>query len=257
MTEEAAPNVHLPSFTGPLDLLYYLIRKHELEISEISLASISDEFAAFIEASTEPNLGVAGGFLVIASTLMYLKSKWLIPSEQEAPGTGEEEEQAGALLQQLVQYEKLREIVQDLAHAEERSRAAFPRPLTEELAHRLDQMAEEEPFIEVSSFELLKALQRIQEFAFPPSREISREEINLEDKIEELLALVRVRTRVSLTQVLMASRSYLEAAVLFLAALELARQKALRLTQKESFGDITVVLREEPAGAASAGAVPA
>jgi len=257
MAEEGAPNIHLPSFTGPLDMLYYLIRKHELEISEISLASIADEFAAYIEASTEPNLGVAGGFLVIASTLMYLKSKWLLPSEQEAPGAEEEEAQAGLLLQQLVQYEKLREVVQALAHAEERSRAAFPRPLTEELARRLDQIAEEEPYIEVSSFELLKALQRIQEFAFPPTREISGEEINLEEKIEELLALVRVRTRISLTQVLMAARSHLEAAVLFLAALELARQKSLRLTQRESYGEITVVLREEPSGAATAGAIAA
>ena len=101
VTDLAAFKVQLPAFNGPLDLLYYLIRKHELDISEISLATIADEFAAVVEAAQELNLAVAGNFLVIATTLMYLKSKWLLPPEEEPQDAAGQEGQVGPLLHQL------------------------------------------------------------------------------------------------------------------------------------------------------------
>jgi len=236
--------VRLPSFEGPLDLLYYLIRKHELDISEISLATIADEFVVMVEAAREINLSIAGNFLVIAATLMHLKSKWLLPPDEESPDAAEQEGQVGPLLQQLADLHKLREVVHDFAIREDRTRATFQRPLTTELERRLEQIAEQEPFIETSVFELLKAMRQVQEFAFPPSREISREEITLEDKIAELLAIVKIRLRVSLSRVLESSHSLLEAAVFFLAALELAHQKTLHIKQPENFGEIELVARE-------------
>ncbi len=236
-------HVHLPLFDGPLDLLYYLIRKHELNVSEISLAVIADEFVAAVEAARELNLAGAGNFLVIAATLMHLKSKWLLPPDEETPG-GDEQEQVGPLLQQLADLQKFREIVHDLSLQEDRARAAFSRPLTSDLARRLDQIAEQEPYIEMSAFELLKSMRQIQEFAFPPAREIAREEINLEDKITELLAIIKIRIQVSLSRLLNACRSSLETAVTFLAALELARLKVLRLRQTENFGQISATARE-------------
>ncbi|MEK7767298.1 MAG: segregation/condensation protein A, partial [bacterium] len=108
---------------------------------------------------------------------------------------------------------------------------------------RLEQIAEQEPFIDVSAFELLKAMRRIQEFAYPSVREVVKQEIKLEDKIEELFAIVRVRLKASLTQLIRRSRSTMEAVVFFLAALELARQKALRIQQAQPFGEIEVTLR--------------
>ena len=237
-------NVRLPAFEGPLDLLYYLIRKHELDISEVSLAIIADEFVAMVEAAREVNLSVAGNFLVIAATLMHLKSKWLLPPEEEAPDAAEQEGQVGPLLQQLSDLHRLREAVHDLSLHEDRARATFRRPLTVELERRLEQIAEQEPFIETSVFELLKAMRQVQEFAFPVSREIGREEVTLEDKIAELLAIVKIRLRVSLSRLLNSSRSLLEAAVFFMAALELARQKALFLKQEKNFAEIEAVARE-------------
>lgn len=241
--------VHQTAFEGPLDLLYYLIRKHELEISEISLATIADEFVAHVEAAAEPNLATAGGFLVTASTLMYLKSKHLLPPEEEAATDPDQEGRVGPLLSQLVDYEKLREVMRDLATAEDRSRASFPRPLTQELERRLERIAERDPFVDMSAFEILKAMRRVQEFAFPVVREVVKQEINLEEKIEELFAIVRVRLKASLTQLIGRSRSAMEGVVFFLAALELARQKALRIRQQETFGEIELTLRTEgPAG---------
>jgi len=244
-------NVHLPSFDGPLDLLYYLIRKHELEISEVTLAVIADEFVAAVEAARELNLNIAGGFLVIAATLMYLKSKWLLPPEEEPQDGTEQEGEVGALLARLVDQQKLREVVHELAMHEDRSRATYPRPLTSELARRLDQIAEAEPFIEMSSFELLKAMRKIQEFAFQGVREIVKEEINLEDKIDELLTIVKVRLRVSLSRMFVSSRSLLEAVVFFMASLELTKQKAIRLEQKENFGELEAVVRTDGVKAAA------
>lgn len=244
-------NVHLPSFDGPLDLLYYLIRKHELAISEVSLAGIADEFVAAVEAARELNLNIAGGFLVIAATLMHLKSKWLLPPEEETPENAEQEGEVGQLLARLVDQQKLREVVHELAMHEDRSRATFPRPLTSELARRLDQIAEAEPFIEMSSFELLKAMRKIQEFAFPAIREIVKEEINLEDKIDELLTIIKVRLRVSLSRMFVTSRSMLEAVVFFMASLELTKQKAIRLKQEENFGELEAIVRTDGAKALS------
>ena len=237
--------IHLPLFDGPLDLLYYLIRKHELEISEISLASIADEFVNMVEAAKELNLSAAGGYLVIAATLMHLKSKWLLPPEEEPQGSEEQEAQVGELLQQLTDLSKLRELVHELGLHEDRTRATFPRPLTSELEKRLERMAEKEPFIEMTLFELLKAMRRVQEFAFPRTRDIVREEINLEDKIIELIAIIKIRVRVNLSLLMGSSRSVLEAVVFFLASLELARLKLLRLSQKDSYGEIEATARTD------------
>jgi len=250
VTGAEALNVRLPSFEGPLDLLFYLIRKHELEISEVSLAVIADEFIAHLEAVEEFNLVVAGDFLVIAATLMYLKSKWLLPPE-ETPEEAGEEDQVGPLLRRLADYEKLREVVQTLNRFEDRSRASFSRPLTDELERRLEHMAENEPFLDLSAFELLKVMKRLQEFAFPVLREIVRDEVKLEDKIAELLALLKAGLKVSLSQLISSSRSTIEAVVFFLAALELTRQKAIKLGQAENFGEIFAQLRKHQAGAAA------
>lgn len=239
--------VRVGVFEGPLDLLYYLIRKHELEISAISLAVVADEFTAAVEAAVEPDLAHHGAYLVIAATLMYLKSKHLLPPEEESPDQALEE-QAGTLLQRLVDLQKLREVVHELALKEDRARASFPRPLTSDLERRLDLLAEREPFIEMSAFELLKSMSRLQEFAFPATREVAKEEIRLEDKIAEVLAVVKFRLRVSLSRLMRTSRSVLEAVVCFMAALELTKQREIRLEQKEAFGEIEAVVRNEAAG---------
>lgn len=245
METAEALRIRLPQFEGPLDLLYYLIRKHELSISEISLASIADEFVEHVESQVELRLEPAGAFLVTASTLMYLKSKWLLPPEEEPQDGQEQEGRVGPLLQQLAEYEKFRSIVQELGRAEDHSRATFPRPITDELDRRLDRLAEREPFIELSAFELVRTMQKLREFAFPAVRELTRQAINLEEKIRELFALLRMKARISLTQLFGRSRSLMETIVFFLAALELARRKTLRLKQKENFSEIEAVLRKE------------
>ncbi len=245
MEAEAVLNVSQPSFHGPVDLLYYLIRKHELAISEISLAEIADEFVQYVENAQELSLGLAGAFLVTATTLMYLKSKWLLPPEEEPQGAEEQEGRVGPLLQQLAEYEKFRGVVMDLGRNEDRMRASFCRPITDELEKRLERMAEREPFIELSAFELLKSMQTIQDFVFPAVREVARQAVNLEEKIEELFAILRIRLRISLTQIFDRSRSLMEKIAFFLAALELARQKALRIRQAKNFAEVELTLRKD------------
>jgi len=237
--------VRLPVFEGPLDLLLYLIRKHELDISEVSLASIADEFVAFIEAARELDLAAAGNFISTAATLMWLKSRWLLPPEEETPTDAEQEAEAGRLIQRLEDFQKLRDFIQSLQGLELRARASFPRPLTSELSQRLDDLAEAEPELDLDAFELLKAIQRVQEFAFPVPRDVVKEEIPLEEKMAELSSLVRSRVRVNLSTLLNSAHSVLEAVVLFLAALELARQRFLRISQPANYEEIKLNLRKD------------
>ena len=237
--------IHLPVFEGPLDLLFFLIRKHELDISEVSLATIADEFVAFVESDRELDLAAAGQFIATAATLMFLKSKWLLPPEETTGEAAEQDVEAEKLIHRLEDYQKLRDFAQSLAGLEGRARASFPRPLTTELARRLEEIAETEPHIELTTFELLKAIKRVQEFAFPIPRDVEKDEIPLEEKIRELTGLMRQRIRLSLSTLLASSRSALEAVVIFLAALELARQRFLRITQTDNFEEIKLSLRKD------------
>ncbi len=254
MNGEDALRVRLPVFEGPLELLYYLIRKHELDISEVSLANISDEFVAWIEAARDLNLGTAGRFISTASTLMYIKSKWLLPAEEEPGADSSQEDEVGPLLQRLADYQKLRDFMQTLAGLEQRARAAFHRPFTSELERRLEEIAEQEPHIDLNVFELLKSMRRVQEFAFPVTREVAKEEIPLEEKLEELTTLLRNRAEVNLSTLISSARSLLEAVVFFLAALELARQRAAHINQQKTWGEIRLKARRGGPRAAQAAA---
>lgn len=250
MTTPEAMRVHLPVFEGPLDLLFFLIRKHELEISAISLASIADEFVSFVESDRELDLAEAGSFIATAATLMYLKSKWLLPPEETTGEAGEQEEEAEKLIHRLEDYQKLRDFAQSLAGLEGRARASFPRPFTTELARRLEEIAESEPQLDLTTFELLKAIKRVQEFAFPIPRDVVKDEVPLEEKIRELTGIMRSQVRVSLSTLLKSSRSVLEAVVFFLAALELSKQRFLHISQNANFDEIKLSLRRDARPAA-------
>ena len=245
MTTAEGLRIHLPVFEGPLDLLFFLIRKHELDISEISLASIADEFVTYVESDRELDLAEAGIFIAPAATLMYLKSKWLLPPDETSGEPVEQEEEAEKLIHRLEDYQTLRDFAQSLAGLEGRARASFPRPLTTELARRLEEIAESEPHVDMTTFELLKAIKRVQEFAFPIPRDVIRDEIPLEEKVRELTGIVRDQVRVSLSTLLKSSRSLLEAVVFFLAALELSKQRFLRISQEGNFEEIKLSLRKD------------
>jgi len=228
-------------FEGPLDLLLYLIKKEEVDIYEVNLTSLATQFIAYVDTMRLLDLEVAGEFLVMASTLMFLKSRELLPVEQRAE-TGEEEEGEDPrweLIRQLVEYKKFKDAAAKLQVLETAQENTFPRrPGTPEFA------AETVPAkSEVSIFDLLNAvnsiLKRFEEKT-ESTREIFEDKWTVSEKIELLLQQIAAQPRLKFSELFADATSRSEVVCTFLALLELIRLKQLVCAQSEVFGDIEI-----------------
>src|SRR5499425_1322332 len=187
---ESAPDafpVKLANFEGPLDLLLHLIKKHELNIHDIPIALITAQYLATIELMQELNLDVAGEFLVMAATLIHIKSKMLLPRPETAAAVdGEQEDPRDALVRRLLEHQKFKAAA-GLLHEREQLRAAqWLRPDERVAAIAGD---EYEPELEVDLFTLLSAFQTVvQRAKLRPKVLLPPEQISIEVRIEQLLA---------------------------------------------------------------------
>src|SRR5437667_10243754 len=182
-----ATAIKLDQFEGPLDLLLHLIRKNEVNIYDIPLALITAQYLATIELMQELNLDVAGEFLVMAATLIHLKSKLLLPRPETAAGVdGDEEDPRDALVRRLLEHQKFKAAA-GLLHEREQVRAAqWLRP-----DERVAAMAGDdyEPELEVDLFSLLSAFRGVVERAQQrPKMLLPPDQVSLETRIEQLLA---------------------------------------------------------------------
>src|SRR3954470_22814526 len=240
---ESAPDafaITLDNFEGPLDLLLHLIKKHEMNIQEIPIALITQQYLGAIELMQELDLDVAGEFIVMAATLIHIKSKMLLPRPETAAGVeGEpEEDPRDALVRRLLEHQKFKAAA-GLLHEREQLRAAqWLRPDGRVAAIAGDDY---EPELEVDLFSLMNAFQAVvQRLKHRPKVLLPPEEIPVELRIEQLL------TRLSETEALgfddlfndVDHRSGL--IVTFLALLEMIRLKLVRVFQSGSFGPIRV-----------------
>src|SRR6185312_11709289 len=187
---ESAPEafpVKLSNFEGPLDLLLHLIRKHELDIHDIPIAVITAQYLAAIAFMQELNLDVAGEFLVMAATLIHIKSKMLLPRPETAAGVeGEEEDPRDALVRRLLEHQKFKAAAGLLHEKEQLRQAQWQRP-DEVVAHIAGD--EYEPELEVDLFSLLTAFQAVVDRAkLRPKVLLPPEQIPVEVRIEQLLA---------------------------------------------------------------------
>ena len=249
---ESSPDayrVKLDTFEGPLDLLLYLIRKSEVNIYDIPVATITEQYLAYITLMEELNLDVAGEFLVMAATLIHIKSKMLLPRPETAQDSLlEEEDPRDELVRRLIEHQKFKQAA-DALHDRETARSAqFTRPDS----RVADAVSDDyEPELEVDLFSLLAAFKgvltrasRRSQMALPP------EQLSIEDRIQQLLG------RLSETQAcgfedLFAdgdgSRPFM--IVTFLALLEMIRLKLVRVFQQGGLGPIRVYKREKLQGA--------
>src|SRR6516164_3327892 len=145
-------------FEGPLDLLLYLIRKEEVDIYEVNLTKLATQFIEYIDTMRLLDLEVAGEFLVMAATLMYIKSRELLPVDQQVQTDGEDEgeDPRWELIRQLVEYKKFKDAAAQLAALEARQEDVFPR-----LPGKLDFAPPETPRPEVSIFDLVSAVNTV------------------------------------------------------------------------------------------------
>jgi segregation and condensation protein A len=249
---ESAPDafpVKLTSFEGPLDLLLHLIRKNEVNIQDIPIALITQQYLETIELMQVLNLDVAGEFLVMAATLIHIKSKMLLPRPETAAGVdGEpEEDPRDALVRRLLEHEKFKAAA-GLLHEREQLRAAqWLRPDERIAAIAGDEF---EPELEVDLFSLLNAFQHVVDRAKQrPKVLLPPEQIPVEVRIDQLLARLSETEACGFEDLFadVSDRSGL--IVTFLALLEMIRLKLVRVFQSGSFGPIRVYKRSRPADA--------
>ena len=227
-------------FEGPLDLLLYLIKKEEVDIYEVNLTRLATQFLEYLELMRQFDLEIAGEFLVMASTLMYIKSRELLPVDQQVTAEGEEEgeDPRWELIRQLVEYKKFKDAAAQLQRLEARQEDIFPRlPGRPEL-----ESVAPPPKPEVSIFDLLNAVNTVlKRFGQRDTgREIFEDRWTVSEKIEFILKIIGERGAVLFSELFATAASRSEVICTFLALLELIRLKQIICAQPEEFGEIEI-----------------
>lgn len=239
-----AVRVQLPIYEGPLDLLLHLIRKDDLSIADIPIASITEQYLAALELMQGLDLDVSGEYLVMAATLLHIKSKTLLPPEEG----GEEEDDEGGdgreeLVRRLLEYERFKNAARDLEEREILNRDVFAR-------QGRSAPVREVSFEQLSVFDLMSALQRVLErFPEPSVHTVVQETVSVRERMTGILDELGRRTSVLFHELFDAAGSRMEVVVTFLALLELIRIRAVNAVQEERLGPIVLTLALSEAGA--------
>lgn len=229
--------VRIPAFEGPLDLLLHLIKKNEINIYDIPVASVTRQYLEYLDLLKALNLNLAGEFLVMAATLIHIKSKMLLPpdeTEAEEDGTDPRAE----LVRRLLEYQQFKEAAGSLEEWEQHWRGIYRR----EPSPPLD-AGEEETFDlgNVSLYDLLDVLKSV--FARIPEKhslDILVEELSVQDRMDLILDGLERHENVTFTSLFEKDGTRLAVIVTFLALLELVRLKQIRIIQGEPFGAIRI-----------------
>src|SRR5919112_700338 len=246
---ESSPDaykVKLESFEGPLDLLLHLIRKNEVNIYDIPIALITEQYLGYIELMQELNLDVAGEFLVMAATLIHIKSRMLLPRPDPAQEDTEEDPRE-ALVRRLLEHQKFKAAAELLHERETLRSAQWTRP-----DGPIAEIAGEapEPEIEVDLFSLISAFRSVVERAKQrPKIYLPSEQIPIEDRIEQLMARLSETEACGFEDLFADVESRAGMIVTFLAMLEMIRLKLIRVFQSGTMGPIRVYKRARPADA--------
>jgi len=232
--------VQFEVFEGPLDLLLYLIKKEEVDIYEVNLTKLATQFVEYIDLMRKFDLEVAGEFLVMASTLMYIKSRELLPVDQQVTAEGEEEgeDPRWELIRQLVEYKKFKDAAAQLQSLEARQENIFPR-----LPGKLEfESTAPPPKPDVSIFDLLNAVNSVlKRFGQRESgNAIFEDKWTVSEKIESILRVIVERGSVRFSELFVTAASRSEVVCTFLALLELIRLKQLVCAQSEEFGELEI-----------------
>ncbi|MCA9434039.1 MAG: segregation/condensation protein A [Candidatus Omnitrophica bacterium] len=224
------------AYQGPLEKLLSLVREHDLDIFQVSLAVIAEDFLDYVKGLETPDLEEVGEYLVIASNLMVLKSRQLLPSDTLEEEEIEIDEQA-LLLERLKDYEKFKEAANMLREAEEKRRQLYVREKTPPGVGEREVVE----FYEVNIFDLATAFQKVlKEIGDTAPPAIQGEEYTIDEKMAELQILLQEKGEMCLSLYLQTLESRIEIIVTFLALLELMRLLRIRAKQEAAFGDIWI-----------------
>lgn len=239
--------VHFEVFEGPLDLLLHLVKKQEVDIYQINLTRVATEFVAYLNAMRQMDLEVAGEFLVMAATLIFIKSRELLPKDQRASVADEEPDEDDPryeLIRRLVEYKKFKDAAAQLQEREGQMADIYERrPGKLEFTQVV-----ETPTEPATVWDLVQVVSTIlKRFnARDDMREIQADPYTVSEKIESLRLLILTRPRFRVSELFAEARSKTEVVVTFLAILELTRLKQFVLSQGEEFGEIDVSAAPPP-----------
>ncbi len=245
MAEEAAQieqkdkyNIKLPNFEGPLDLLLYLIRKHKIDIYDIPIAFMLEEYLKYLAAMDDLNISIEGEFMEMAATLIQIKIRSLLPKSVEE----DLEDPRIELVNNLLAYQKVKETTEILSELAEENRYYFYRSMDDDARKEIQQSAVsyELEQKDVDLYDLIKVLQKyIIQKPQEMSEDISLDEYKVEVKIEELKKLLRTHKKILFSD-LIKNSSRIELIAFFLAILELIKRKKVNIFQSAQFSDIHI-----------------
>ena len=228
--------IKLDIFEGPLDLLLFLIRKNEIDIYNIPIATITEQYLQHIEAMKALSLDIAGEYLVMASTLILIKSKMLLPGDESEDSEGEEEDPRAELVKQLLEYQAFKEAALNLD-----KRTLLGRDVFKRQAQPDEIEADEDSIIELDLFDLVEALRKVLAgLRQEEIMEFDTERISISDKINEIMERLQREKNLTFEDLLDGIKSRKQIIYAFLAVLELMKLRAIRAYQVDLFGTIRI-----------------
>jgi segregation and condensation protein A len=227
----------LPVFEGPLDLLLHLIKENKIDIYDIPIVEITGQYLVYIDLLKDLNLEIAGEFLVMAATLIHIKSKMLLPPDEEESEESAEDPRA-ELVKRLLEYQAYKESSAHLRKREEIWKHIFRRPIHERNELEFDT---EPMLVEANVFDLLSAFKKLLEKAPEQALEITRETLTVSDRINYIVACLENEDGIRFEDLFKEGLTKITLVVTFLALLEIVRLGLAKIYQEQSFGIIWVM----------------
>lgn len=235
MSEESDYKVKLEIFEGPLDLLLHLIRKNEVDIFDIPISLITDQYLGYLDMMKALNINVAGDFLVMASTLIHIKSRMLLP-ERPTDGETEEEDPRMEITRPLLEYMKLKEAAEELSGREMLDRDVFKRQLPGDIASHFQ--GEDVP-LDLNIFQLMDAFKRIIEQRIPEAEiTFAAEQWSVKERMSFIMNKLKTQAEVFFADLFSGDRTLAELVATFLALLELVHAGLIKIYQPDINKDI-------------------
>ncbi len=233
--ESSGITLRLGTFEGPLDLLLHLIKREEVDIWNIPIARVTEQYLEYLDLMKDLNINLAGEWLVMAATLIYIKSRMLLPPDPAAAIEEQEEQDPRTeLVYQLLEHQKFKNAAQMLYTREEVENAVWNKPPDDSLENGNE-------VISVTLFDLLKAFQEIvARFEAQRQMEVDQEEVTIEQKLADVRRLLLVHDTILFSTFFAQIKSKRHLIVTFLALLELVRLREIWLYQKKAFDEIYI-----------------
>jgi segregation and condensation protein A len=232
--------LHLGAFDGPLDLLLHLVRINEVDITNIPIVEIAAQYDAYLGLMREMDLDVAGEYLVMAATLVHIKSRLLLPPDPTLPDEAQAEDPRAELTQQLLEYQRLRQAAENLQAIDSVRSLIWTRDGT------IPQEFEGEELLTVELFDVLAAFKKLLDRLGEDARiQMTRDDVSVADKIAWLTDVLNETGSADLLALLAGLPNRIERIASFLAVLEMVRLQMIVLFQRASSPDIRVALRQD------------